>query len=254
MERDFFKQFIQEHKDAFEDEALPPNMLGNILGNMKERREREVQKKRKITYTWLAVACSLFMIAGAYLFLSRETADMKNADNQIASNIKDVEEQPSLTKAVATPILPKAEVKSNKVLVAHLPKANPYKEIYDGLLDSLSVASRLDAIIKLGALVSLNEKMKTDLCRTFNEDGNDNVRLAALEVLAKFANDSYIQEQLMAGLSKQKDPVVQLELIKIMGNNSNPETTDKLIAMANNPFTINAVKEQVYYALLTNNN
>ncbi len=252
MERDFFKQYIQEHKDTFEDEALPPNMLGNILGNMKERREREAQKKRKLAYTWLAVACSLFMVAGAYLFLSQETSEIKKPGSQIASKPKDVAEQPSPSATVPLPIEEKAKVKANKHLVTHLPKTNPYQEIYDGLVDSLSVASRLDAIIKVGTLASLNEKLKTDLCRTFNEDGNDNVRLAALEVLSKFSNDNYVHEQLMAGLSKQKDPVVQLELIKIMGNNGNPETTDKLIEMANNPFTVNAVKEQVYYALLTN--
>ncbi|RYG03007.1 MAG: HEAT repeat domain-containing protein [Chitinophagaceae bacterium] len=96
--------------------------------------------------------------------------------------------------------------------------------------------------------------MKTELCRTFSEDENDNVRLAALEVLSKFSTDNYIQEHLVASLSKQRDPMVQLELVKIVGNNSNPETTEKLIAMANNPFTVDAVKEQVHYALLTNNN
>lgn len=261
MERDFFKEYIQGHKDAFENEALPPNMLGNILGNLKEReakRERErleVQKKRKLTYTWLAVACSLFLLAGAYLFLSEETKEIKENGDRMAISNPAVIEQPTTAKTEETPVVENAIERPTKHFASHhQPKADPYKEIYAGLTDSASVASRLEAIIKINSLASLDSNLKTALCKTFDNDGNDNVRLAALEVLSKFSNDKYVNEQLMAGLSKQKDPVVQLELIKIMGNNSSPETTDKLIAMANNPFTVEAVKEQVYYALLTNNN
>jgi hypothetical protein len=263
MERDFFKQYIQEHKDAFESEALPPNMLGNILGNLKEREERkaqqelqilEAQKKRKLTYTWLAVACSLFLIAGAYLFVSQENQEIKESGSKMAINSPTVVEQPVIAENEKTPLVKSSIERSTRHLASYQPKANPHKEIYAGLRDSLSVASRLEAIIKINSLASLDNNLKTALCKTFDNDGNDNVRLAALEVLSKFSNDNYIQEQLMAGLGKQKDPVVQLELIKIMGNNSSPETTDKLIAMANNPFTVEAVKEQVYYALLTNNN
>lgn len=259
MERDFFKQYIQEHKDAFENEALPPNMLGNILGNLKEReaqreRERLAQKKRKLSYTWLAVACSLFLAAGAYLFLSQETKEVKESGSKMAINNPTVIEQPVIAKTEKALIIESSVEKPIRHLASYQPKADPYKEIYVGLTDSASVASRLEAIIKINSLASLDKNLKTALCRTFDKDENDNVRLAALEVLSKFSNDKYVNEQLIAGLSKQKDPVVQLELIKIMGNNSSPETTDKLIAMANNPFTVEAVKEQVYYALLTNNN
>lgn len=261
MERDFFKQYIQEHKDAFEDEALPPNMLGNILGNLKvreEQREREklaAQKKRKLTYTWLAVACSLLVFAGAYLFLSQETAEIKESGNQLVAKKAIVHQPPVVANQPEEVLATQNSVKKlRKHFTSDQPKVNPYEDIHAGLTDSLSVARRLDAIIKVSSFASINDDLKKALCKTFDTDENDNVRLAALEVLAKFSADKYIHEQLMAGLTKQKDPVVQLELIKIMGNNSNPETTDKLIAMANNPFTVEAVKEQVYYALLTNNN
>jgi hypothetical protein len=260
MERDFFKQYIQEHKDAFENEALPPNMLGNILDKLKEREkqaEREVVtvKKLRVNYAWLAIACTLLVVGGAYLWLLPETADLKKQENFSASNSKHEIEIPGAGESIEPKI-----IQSERKLSAHqkLPTKkqtkleDPYQAIYDGLKDSTSVATRLDAIIQAGAMTALNQPLKAKLCRTFNEDSNDNVRLAALEVLSKIAKDEYVHEQLMAGLSKQKDPVVQLELIKIMGNNSSPEATDKLIAMANNPLTLDAVKEQVYYALLTN--
>ncbi|RZL46055.1 MAG: HEAT repeat domain-containing protein [Pedobacter sp.] len=252
MERDFFKQYVDEHRDAFESEALPPNMLGNILGNLKEREQLKAKKKMKLTYTWLAVACSLFLVAGAYLFISQDKNVIAGPKAQVASNTSNAIKQPIIHTQETKPKIKKEIVNKPQRTIAYHQKADPYKEIFKGLVDSSSVANRMDAIIKANALASLNNKLKIELCRTFSKDENDNVRLAALGILAKFSNDSYINGQLVESLSKQKDPVVQLELVKIMGSNSNPETTDKLIAMANNPFTVDAVKEQVYYALLTN--
>lgn len=251
MEHDFFKRYVQEHKDAFEDEALPPNMLGNILGNMRERQLLQERKKRKLTYTWMAIAASLVMVAGTYLFLSQETAVTK-PDNQVVANTEDNKVEIPTTLPVEA-ISPKTQiaVEKPKRLVAHQPKVEQHKEIYIGLADSLSVASRLNAVLKAGSLNKLDQKLKISLCQVFNEDENDNVRLATLEVLSKFLADKYVQQQLTAGLSKQKDPVIQLELIKVLGNSNNPETTDKLIAMADNPLTMDVVKDQVYYALLT---
>jgi len=250
MEHDFFKRYVQEHKDAFEDEALPPNMLGNILGNMRERQLLQERKKRKLTYTWIAVAASIFMVAGTYLFLSQETIVVTDPGQKMVSNIKDKDETPVVLPTETTPEKVPVATEKPKILV-HQPKAEQHKEIYMGLADSLSVASRLNAVLKAGSLATLDQKLKTVLCQVFNEDENDNVRLAALEVLSKFSADKYVQQQLTAGLSKQKDPVIQLELVKMLGNSNNPETTDKLIAMADNPLTMDVVKDQVYYALLT---
>lgn len=262
MERDFFKRYVDEHRDAFENEALPPNMLGNILNKLEERKSVEENLKietapkiSKLNYTWLAVACSLFMVAGAYLFLLQEKNELTATPPQIVSiSNKNVEPTPIRALEEAEQPAQQKRKRAQRNFVAHQPKVEQHQEIYAGLIDSSSVANRMDAIIQANALAALDEKMKVELCKTFSDDNNDNVRLAALEVLSKFSNDKYIHEQLMAGLSKQKDPIVQLELVKIMGNNSNPETTNKLIAMANNPFTVDAVKEQVHYALLTSNN
>lgn len=249
MEHDFFKRYVQEHKEAFEDEALPPNMLGNILGNMRERQLLQERKKRKLTYTWMAVAASLMMVVGTYLFLSKENTVTKPG-SQIVSNKDETKTPANLPVEVISPKTQVAVQKQTR-LVAYQPKVQQHQEIYAGLADSLSVASRLNAVLKAGSLNKLDQKLKTVLCQVFNEDENDNVRLATLEVLSKFAGDKYVQQQLTAGLSKQKDPVIQLELVKVLGNSNNPETTDKLIAMADNPSTMDVVKDQVYFALLT---
>lgn len=250
MERDFFKRYVEENKDAFENEALPLNMLGNILTNLKEREQQKAKSKLKLKYTWLAIACSLFVAVGTYLFISVDQEKIIDDKNQIVSK---TDAKPAIINEIKST---KNEVVISKQRkIAFTPqKEDPFKEIYVGLVDSSSVANRMNAIIKANALTSLTDKLKTALCRTFSQDSNDNVRLAALEVVSKFRNDSYVYSQLVTALIEQKDPVVQLELVKIMGYNSNPETTEKLIAMANNPSTVDAVKDQVHYALLTNNN
>jgi hypothetical protein len=256
MEHDFFKRYLQEHKEAFEQEELPPHMLNNILNNLKERQAPQVKKSLKLGYTWLAAACSILIVAGAYLFLLGDNKDIKTPQvTTVANHEKNdaVVEQPVGPEITEQPISKNkiAAKPPTKKLAVHKPQTNQYQEIYDGLADSSSVAGRLAAVLKAGALTALNNKMKTALCRTFSKDNNDNVRLATLDVLSKFANDKYIQQQLINGLSAEKDPVIQIQLVKTIGNNKHPETNEKLLNMANNPLTVEAVKEQVYYALLT---
>lgn len=254
MEHDFFKRYIQEHKDAFEDETLPPNMLGNILDNLREREERrerqEAKKKRSLTYTWMAAACSLFIAVGAYLFVSQQNTTKTISTHKIIAHHKQSLEMPILNNE--TPILTeKRTALISKRTYNGKKTIDQYAGIYVGLADSLSVANRLNAILKIASLGTLDNKLKSALCNTFSNDENDNVRLAALDILSKYPNDKYIHQYLMNGLTTQKDPVVQLELIKIIGSGNSPETAEKLIAMVNNPFTIDVVKEQVYYTLLS---
>jgi hypothetical protein len=252
MERDFFKQYVDEHRDGFENEALPPHLLNNILRNLKEREQLKAKRRIKLNYIRLAIACSLFLVAGTYLFMSEGAKTTE--DPNVASNIIGSANRSIISKnEIKSPIKKLTVKKQGKAILSQL-KPEPFKDIYNSLMDSSSVANRMNAILSAGTLAHLNTKLKVELCRTFSKDDNDNVRLAALGILVKFSTDKYIHEQLVESLSKQKDPVVQLELIKILGSNSSPETTNKLIAMANNPFTVDAVKEQVYYALLTNNN
>ena len=41
MEHDFLKKYVQQHKDAFEDEALPLNMFEGIMGKLKEKQVKK---------------------------------------------------------------------------------------------------------------------------------------------------------------------------------------------------------------------
>ncbi|WKZ60140.1 MAG: HEAT repeat domain-containing protein [Cyclobacteriaceae bacterium] len=54
------------------------------------------------------------------------------------------------------------------------------------------------------------------LVTTMNNDGNSNVRLAAIEALSKFTGEENVRKALVQSLSVQKDPVVQIALIQLL--------------------------------------
>ncbi|HYG20184.1 MAG TPA: HEAT repeat domain-containing protein, partial [Ohtaekwangia sp.] len=73
----------------------------------------------------------------------------------------------------------------------------------------------------LGATVALRmDKADTEivnaLVRAMNEDPSTNVRLAALDALKKFHQDPAVRKVLIASLATQKDPVVQINLIRLL--------------------------------------
>ncbi|WP_410222048.1 HEAT repeat domain-containing protein [Pedobacter sp.] len=253
MEHDFLKKYIQQNRDAFDDEELPSKAFDQIMGKVKKE---AAKPKRTSLRPWLAIACSLLIVIGAFLWVDRQdkpaqslsivntkpTTSPVNTDND---NVKVAEKNSYVVK------MTKAIVKQPTDNHRANDKAADVQQIYYELNDSTSVATRLNALLKANALLSINEKLKVALCRTFNNDENDNVRLAALNILSKIKDDSYINENLKQSLTLQTDPFIQIELVKIMGDSKEKETTQKLMEMASNPATIDIVKEQVYYALLT---
>ncbi|MCJ0741540.1 HEAT repeat domain-containing protein [Pedobacter montanisoli] len=252
MEHDFLKKYIQQNRDAFDDQELPSQAFSQIMGKVKKE---TVQSKRAFLRPWLAIACSLFIVIGAFLFMNKQekpeqaltiagikpTASLVDENHD---NLKGAEENGYVAKTVKT--LAKHSIANHKTY-----DKTEIQQIYHELNDSTSVATRLSALLKANTLHTISKELKVALCRTFNHDENDNVRLAALNILSKIKDDSYINENLKQSLTLQTDPFIQIELVKIMGDSKEKETDQKLMEMASNPATIEVVKEQVYYALLT---
>ncbi|WP_431295147.1 HEAT repeat domain-containing protein [Pedobacter sp. P26] len=121
---------------------------------------------------------------------------------------------------------------------------------YAALKDSSSASLRLLAILKIEKSNRINNHMLDMLSKTLNHDGNTNVRLAALNVLQKYSTDKYASSLLISSLNKQDDPMVQLGLVSFLGKMKNAEIGEKLYALANNPETFAAVRDEAYSALL----
>src|SRR5258706_2544260 len=73
----------------------------------------------------------------------------------------------------------------------------------------------------MGATVAYEMKQADDeivnaLVKAMDEDPNTNVRLTALEALGKFYQQGHVRSKLIKSLSTQKDPVVQIALIRVL--------------------------------------
>lgn len=85
------------------------------------------------------------------------------------------------------------------------------------LLNNASASERIKAVNYIDEINKPNPKMLTALIKTMDEDKNVNVRLAALYALTKFSNNKKsVNDALVASLSKQTEPLMQIALINVL--------------------------------------
>ena len=95
-----------------------------------------------------------------------------------------------------------------------------------------------------------DDEIVNALLKTMNEDPNTNVRLAALEALGKFHQQEHVRLALIASLSKQNDPVVQISLIRLMVEMKEKSVIRELDRLTKDKESIKAVKDEAYTGLL----
>lgn len=88
------------------------------------------------------------------------------------------------------------------------------------------------------------------LVKTMNEDPNSNVRLAAMEALGKFSNETTVRTALIQSLSTQKDPLVQIALIQLLVKMKETGVVKQLEQMTKDASTMKAVKDEAYSGIL----
>jgi len=130
------------------------------------------------------------------------------------------------------------------------------KEVLIKMLDNQQSASQR----VLGATVAYNDIEKADdeivnaLVNAMNEDPNTNVRLAALEALGKFHDQPHVRKALIASLSTQKDPNVQIALIRLMvemkEKDNTKDITKELERISTDEETLQAVKDEAQAGIL----
>lgn len=107
-----------------------------------------------------------------------------------------------------------------------------------------------------GINVALNDIERADdevvevLVKTLNEDKNSNVRLAALEALSKFHQEPHVRKALIASLSKQTDPVVQIALIQLMVKMKEKGVLKDLQKIIDDDNAIAPVKDEAHTGIL----
>jgi hypothetical protein len=113
-----------------------------------------------------------------------------------------------------------------------------------------SASQRMIAVAEVMELEKPDDEIVKALVKTMNEDGNTNVRLAALDALSHFQTDPQVRRELVKALAKQKDPVVQIALIQLMVKMKEKGAVEDLKKIVNDDKNIDAVKDEAYSGLL----
>ena len=110
------------------------------------------------------------------------------------------------------------------------------------MLEKESVSDRLKGVQMSSQLSSSNQKVIDALFLTLNSDPSTNVRIAALNTLAEFANDPKVREGLVNSISKQKSPLMQVNLAELMVKLQETKAKDELNSILENDQTPEDVK------------
>jgi anti-sigma factor RsiW len=88
------------------------------------------------------------------------------------------------------------------------------------------------------------------LSKTLNDDPNTNVRLAALEALGKFYQQAHVRKTLVTSLTTQKDPVVQIALIRLLVQMKEKQIVNELQKITRDGQVMKAVKDEAHAGIL----
>lgn len=267
---DKLKKFVQDNREAFDDLEPRDGLLQKIRAKQQERTAVKAKmvrfpKKRH----WFVAASILLAMSMAYvLYRTTEETSPVNAHKQLVQHtlpkegeVKSKgEETGSLNVQHEKTGSGKGVVPSIKKRTRKAParlKPEPEKQeapsLYARLSDSTSASTRLAAILDIEKSGDMTDDMIERLSGTMNADGNSNVRLAALTLLSQYANERRVTDLFVKSLAIQDDPLVQLGLIHILGKVDNQEIDETLFALANDPETFRAVKDEAYAVLLNQN-
>ncbi|MFZ1809170.1 MAG: HEAT repeat domain-containing protein, partial [Cyclobacteriaceae bacterium] len=90
-----------------------------------------------------------------------------------------------------------------------------------------------------------SKKVTEALIKTLNEDGNVNVRLAALDALRPYVRESYVRESIIRSIANQSSPMVQVALAELMVELQEKKSVKELRKLLEEEATPNDVKERI---------
>ncbi|UOE39129.1 HEAT repeat domain-containing protein [Chryseobacterium oryzae] len=276
--KDSLKKYIDEHRDEFDSMEVPEGSFDNIMAKLNpEKTIDETIKPLFPVKKWLAAASVVILIsAGIFTFWNQKTEQTmlvkqsKTKENSNSENVNynnldipeprkiDLQEvkneNQKLAQNAQKPV-DKIPNKPNSRTNSDSEKQSSDKEKALELMNnSFSASKRLEGI----ALIKNQEKYDNEIIDYLSEkalsDENTNVRLAAVEALEKHSKNSNIEKQMQNIFLQQDDPMVQRELIAILGQKKssqhNASVDAKLKELTTNPTTLDFVKDEAYAVLL----
>lgn len=115
------------------------------------------------------------------------------------------------------------------------------------LLDNQLASKRIKAINLSSNIKKPNSKIIEALINKLFNDKNTNVRLASAEVLLKFSSSELVKNALIKALETDKEPAVQIELIRILGKIQDKRALAPMQEILEKEETPDFVKQELRY-------
>lgn len=113
------------------------------------------------------------------------------------------------------------------------------------LLEKESASQRLKAVSLTSDMTEVSTAVTDALITTLNQDENVNVRLAALDALKLYVNDSHVRTRLIESIAIQDSPLVQVALAELMVAIQEKKSVDALKKLLNKEGTPQEVKNKI---------
>lgn len=118
------------------------------------------------------------------------------------------------------------------------------------IVNSQSASQRMQGVAVSYQIEKADDEIVNALFEAMYNDPSTNVRLAALEALAKFSNQPKVKDGLIKSLSKQKDPMVQITLIQLLVDMKEKAVIQELERISRDKEVLKAVKDEAYAGIL----
>ena len=115
------------------------------------------------------------------------------------------------------------------------------------LLEEKSTSVRIKAVNMTQDFQEPDESVMKALIKTMNNDRSANVRLAAINALARNANIDYVKTAFINALEIQTDPSIQISLINVISNLQSPDAIQSFDRLIEDEKTLKFVKDEAYF-------
>lgn len=277
--QDELEKYIDQNRDKFDLKTPPPFVVDRIVAELKSDNKK---KPAGIlisyrTIRWAAASLILVVCGIAFLTLRKQPADRTIVKTKVPVEAVKTPDEPSENKSAVAKSPDdlsenKGDVAKNKdefsqnksdaTMTGSVKKgideidepaqnlASKKLVMFAGLHNMESPASRINAANAAEFLQNQGNDVVDALVRTLNSDPNSNVRLAALDGLARFHQENYVRRQLITCLRKQHDPVVQIAMIQLLTRMRESAILGVLDKMVKDENTQKAVKDCAYSSIL----
>lgn len=274
MKKDILKEFVSENKDSFDEFEPSLDVLSRIQSQLGIEQTVAQPKAKVVSFKyWWAAAAVLVLVVGTIVFFQQnKTVDNQVAKKELPANVtpsgtivdKDSVNTMPVEKAMASTSEKKkvkgavTTIKEQETPINTVDTTNQLlasnntdeQDWHTGLDKNNSASVRLKAVLASGKQSDLSITDLQLLANTMNNDESSNVRLAALDVLGKQSNQTDVKSLILQSVAKQDDPIVQMELLSLLTPDEATTVKKQLLAITQNPMSIEAVRDQAYAALL----